>query len=137
MSLGTRLISIRFRLRLVFTRTLIDKGAKIAGGSDCPIEEGNPLFEFYAAVTRQNHNALPEKGFQNQEVVTPIEALKMLTSWGAYSEFQEKNKGRIAIGYQADLTILSNDITKINPLKILETNVLATIINGQLVFSQL
>ena len=118
-------------------KTFINKGVKIAGGSDCPIEEGNPLFEFYAAITRQNHNGLPEKGFQNQEVVTPIEALKMLTSWGAYSEFQEKNKGRISIGYKADLTILSDDITKINPLKILDTKVLATIINGKLVFSQL
>ena len=50
-------------------RTFIDKGLKIAGGSDCPIETGNPLFEFYAAVTRRDHRGWPKEGFQNQESV--------------------------------------------------------------------
>ena len=118
-------------------KTFINKGVKIAGGSDCPIEEGNPLFEFYAAITRQDHTGFPEQGFQNQEIVSPIEALKMLTTWGAYSEFQENNKGKLEAGYKADITILSNDITKINPLKILDTEVIATIINGRFVFSKL
>ena len=118
-------------------KTFIDKGAKIAGGSDCPIEEGNPLFEFYAAITRQDHKGFPDSGFQNQELVTPIEALKMLTTWGAHAEFQEKNKGKIKPGYKADLTILSNDITKIDPAKILDTKILGTIIGGQFVFNDL
>ena len=118
-------------------KTFIDKGAKIAGGSDCPIEEGNPLFEFYAAITRQDHKGFPDSGFQNQELVTPIEALKMLTTWGAHAEFQEKNKGKIKPGYKADLTILSNDITKIDPAKILDTKILGTIVGGQFVFNEL
>jgi hypothetical protein len=118
-------------------KTFIKKGVKIAGGSDCPIEEGNPLFEFYAAITRQDHTGYPKNGFQSQEIVTPVEALKMLTAWGAYAEFQEKNKGEIDLGYQADLTILSNDITAIEPVKILDTQILATIINGDIVFNQI
>ena len=117
-------------------KTLIDKGAKIAGGSDCPIEEGNPLFEFYAAITRQDHQGYPEKGFQNQESVTPIEALKMMTTWGANAEFQETKKGKIIPGYQADLTILSNDITII-PNRILKTETVGTIIGGKIVYSRL
>lgn len=118
-------------------RTFIDKGAKIAGGSDCPIEEGNPLFEFYAAITRQNHEGYPKEGFQSQEKVAPIEALKMLTSWGANAEFKEKEKGKIIPGYKADLTILSNDITQISPDKILKTEILGTIIGGNFVYNKL
>ena len=58
----------------VHKSSIIDKGAKIAGGSDCPIEDGNPLFEFYAAITRQDHQGYPEKGFQSQEKVNSFEA---------------------------------------------------------------
>ena len=61
----------------------------------------------------------------------------MLTTWGAYAEFQDHNKGKLDVGYKADITILSQDITKIDPLKILETEVLGTIVNGRLVFNQL
>ena len=118
-------------------RTFIDKGSKIAGGSDCPIEEGNPLFEFYAAITRQDHKGFPASGFQSQELVTPLEALKMLTTWGAHAEFQEHNKGMIKPGYKADLTILSDDITTINPSKILRTQVLGTVVGGHFAFSNL
>ena len=128
----------RHRLhRISRWKTFIDKGAKIAGGSDCPIEEGNPLFEFYAAITRQDHEGFPDNGFQNQELVTPVEALKMLTTWGAHAEFQERSKGIIKLGYKADLTILSDDITKIDPTKILNTKILGTVVGGQFVFSQL
>ena len=118
-------------------KTFINKGAKIAGGSDCPIEEGNPLFEFYAAITRQDHQGFPDRGFQEQECVSPIEALKMLTTWGAHAEFQEQNKGKIKSSYKADLTILSDDITKIDSSKILKIKTLGTIVDGQFVFNQL
>ena len=118
-------------------KTLINKGAKIAGGSDCPIEDGNPLFEFYAAVTRKNHEGWPKNGFQNQETVNALEALKMLTSWGAHAEFQDSAKGKIKPGYFADLTVLSKDITSVDPIEILNIDIGATIINGEFVFSQL
>ena len=118
-------------------KTFINKGAKIAGGSDCPIEDGNPLFELYAAITRQNHEGQPNQGFQKQEAVTPIEALKMLTTWGAHAEFQEGNKGRIKPRYNADLTILSDDITEIKANKILSTKILGTIVGGNFAYKNL
>ena len=95
------------------------------------------MFEFYAAITRQDHRGFPDSGFQSQELVTPIEALKMLTTWGAHAEFQEHNKGMIKPGYKADLTILSDDITTINPFKILNTQVLGTVVGGHFAFSNL
>ena len=61
----------------------------------------------------------------------------MLTTWGANAEFQENSKGIIKSGYKADLTILSDDITKINPTKILKTKVLGTVVGGEFVFNRL
>ena len=115
-------------------RTFIDKGLKIAGGSDCPIETGNPLFEFYAACTRQDHQGYPDGGWQPQEKVNSIEALKMLTTWGAHAEFNEHKRGKIKIGFDADFTVLSNDITTCSPQDILNTEIIMTIVNGRIVY---
>ena len=114
-------------------KTFIDKGLKIAGGSDCPIETGNPLFEFYAACTRQDHSGYPKGGWQPQEKVNSIEALKMLTTWGAYAEFHENRRGKIKIGFDADLTILSNDITQCDAQEVLDTEIIMTIVSGKVV----
>ena len=71
-------------------------GLKIPGGSDCPIEAGNPIFEFYAAVTRQDHAGFPEMGFQPQEKVISDDALKMFTKWGAYGSFKNIIKDKFS-----------------------------------------
>jgi predicted amidohydrolase YtcJ len=118
-------------------QTFIDLGLKIPGGSDCPIETGNPLFEFYAAVTRQDHQGLPAGGWQSQEKVNHLNALKMFTSWAAYGGFDEETRGQIKTGYDADLTILSNDLLDIQADQILETKILATIVNGKIIYNQL
>ena len=115
-------------------RTFIDQGLKIAGGSDCPIETGNPLFEFYAACTRQDHKGFPKGGWQPQEKIQSMEALKMLTTWGAYAEFNEGRRGKIKLGFDGDLTVLSNDITKCKSEDILNTEIVMTIIQGATVY---
>jgi len=126
------------RLKLISRwKSFINLGLKIPGGSDCPIEEGNPLFEFYAAVTRQNHLGKPEGGWQPQEKVSNIQALKMFTTWAAYGAFQENHRGKIAAGYDADLTILSDDLLTINHKDILNLEINYTIINGKIVYSKL
>jgi len=120
------------RLKLISRwQSFINAGLKIPGGSDCPIELGNPLFEFYAAVTRQDHSGWPIKGFQSQEKVNRENALKMFTSWAAYGGFDEDKRGKIAIGYDADLTILDHDILNIDSKKILKSKILYTIVNGK------
>ena len=103
---------------------------KIPGGSDCPIEEGNPLFEFYAAVTRQNHNKWPKNGWQPQEKLNHFNAFKMFTTWAAYGGFEESKRGKIDLGYDADLTVLSDNILAANSKDILDIQILKTIING-------
>ena len=118
-------------------KTFTDLGLVIPGGSDCPIEDGNPLFEYYAAVTRKDHNGLPENGWHAEETLDRISALKMFTQWAAYGEFSESHRGTIDIGFDADFTILNNDITKCHPSEILDTNVIMTIVGGKAVYSNL
>ena len=113
-------------------KSFIDSGCKIPGGSDCPIEEGNPLFEYYAAISRKDHKGYPHNGWQPQECITRLDALKMLTSWGAYGEFAENRRGKIKIGFDADFTVLSENILSCDFDKILKTNILMTIINGKI-----
>ena len=118
-------------------QSFINAGCKIPGGSDCPIEEGNPLFEYYAAVTRQDHSGVPQDGWQMQEAVSRLDALKMFTTWAAYGEFSEHRRGKIRPGFDADLTILSDDITACNTDDILNIEILGTIVNGNIIYNKL
>ena len=111
-------------------KTFVDANIPIAGGSDCPIEDGQPLCEYFAAVTRQDHNGWPKDGWQPQEKLDRINALKMFTTWAAYSEFAENRRGVIREGYDADLTILSDDIIQCDISNILNIQSLGTIVNG-------
>jgi len=122
------------RLKLISRwQTFIDLGIKIPGGSDCPIEAGNPLFEFYAAITRKDHKGWPDKGFQPQEKVNRLNALKMFTTWAAYGGFDEHRRGKIDIGFDADLTVLDNDISTTDHKTILDTQILYTVVNGEII----
>ena len=115
-------------------KTFIDSGCKIPGGSDCPIEEGNPLFEYYAAITRQDHEGYPKNGWEPQECVNRLDALKMFTTWAAYGEFAEHKRGKIRPGFDADLTFLSNDLINCKTKEILEIYVLGTMVAGNFVY---
>ena len=125
------------RLKLISRwQSFINAGLKIPGGSDCPIETGNPLFEFYAAITRQNHQGWPKKGFQPQEKVDRKHALKMFTSWAAYGGFEDNKRGQIKIGFDADLTILDNNLLSVESHNILKTKILYTIVNGKIIIEK-
>ena len=125
------------RLKLISRwNSFLKLNIPIPGGSDCPIETGNPLFEFYAAVTRQDHQGFPKGGWQPQERINPLQALKMFTTWAAYGGFQEENRGKIDVGYDADLTVLSNNLLNITNSKILNIQIKKTIINGEFVYEK-
>ena len=118
-------------------QSFIDTGCQIPGGSDCPIEEGNPIFEYYAAVTRQNHQGMPNGGWQKQEAVSRLNALKMFTTWAAYGEFAEHRRGKIRPGFDANLTFLTTDITKCKLDEILKTEILGTMVSGKMIYNNL
>ena len=77
---------------------------------------------------------LTKGGWQSQEKLSRIEALNLFTQGAAIAEFSENKRGMIELGYEADLTILSNDIMTIDSEKILNTDVIATIVNGNIVY---
>ncbi|MGH9368463.1 MAG: amidohydrolase, partial [Thermoanaerobaculia bacterium] len=90
-------------------RSLEKAGARLAGGSDFPVESENPLLGFYAAVTRQDPSGKPPGGWFPQERLTRVEALALFTTGAAYAAFEEDRRGRIATGFEADLTVLDAD----------------------------
>ena len=116
-------------------RNLIDLGVLIAGGSDAPVEIGDPRIEFYAAITRKDLDGFYDEGWHLEQAVTREEALKMFTIWPAYAAFQEDIKGTLEVGKLADLTIFSKDIMTIAPEEILNAEVVMTIVNGKIVFN--
>ena len=118
--------------------TLIKSGAQIAGGSDAPVERGEPMIEFYAAVARKplptRAQGASMEGWHPEEAMTREQALKSFTLWAAHAAFEEDLKGSVSVGKLADFTVLSADIMKIPEPEILKTRNLMTIIGGQVVY---
>ena len=112
----------------------LKSGAIICGGSDAPIERGEPMIEFYAAVARKSIRGESREGWHPEQAVSREQALKMFTIWPAYAAFEEKDKGSIEVGKLADFTVLSRDIMKIPEPEILKTRCVITIIGGEIVF---
>jgi predicted amidohydrolase YtcJ len=114
-------------------QTLLKTGVIIAGGSDAPVERGEPMIEFYAAVARKDLKGFTGVGWHPEEAMTREQALKAFTIWAAYAAFEEKLRGSIEAGKLADFTVLSADIMKIPESEILKTRCVMTIINGEIV----
>jgi predicted amidohydrolase YtcJ len=115
-------------------QSFIKSGVVVPGGSDAPVERGEPMIEFYAAVARKDQKGFSSEGWHPEEAVSREQALKMFTIWPAYAAFEEKLRGTIEVGKLADLTILSADIMKIPELDILKTRCVMTVINGEIVY---
>ena len=114
--------------------SLLKTGVVIPGGSDAPVERGEPMIEFYAAVARKDIRGYSGEGWHPEEKITREQALKTLTIWPAYAAFEENLRGSIQVGKLADLTVLSADIMKIPELEILKTHCLMTAIGGEIVY---
>ncbi len=117
--------------------SFIKSGVVVPGGSDAPVERGEPMIEFYAAVARKDPKGFSGEGWHPEEAVTREQALKMFTLWPAYAAFEENLRGSIETGKLADLTILSADIMKIPELDILKTRCVMTVINGEVVYEKI
>ncbi|MEJ5052811.1 amidohydrolase [Sphingobacterium sp. MYb382] len=115
-------------------KKLLDQYGMLALGSDFPVEHFNPLYGFHAAVARVDNSGYPKGGFQMQDAISRIDALRGMTIWAAYSCFQEKKRGSIERGKDADFVIMDEDImTAANErLRHIKTN--RTVIAGETVF---
>jgi predicted amidohydrolase YtcJ len=115
-------------------QSLLKSGAVVTGGSDAPVERGEPMIEFYAAVTRKSIKGESADGWHPEQAVSREQALKMFTMSPAYAAFEEADKGSIEPGKLADLTVLSKDVMKIPEPEILTTTCAMTVMGGDIVY---
>ncbi len=113
-------------------RSLLDSGARIANGTDAPVEDVNPLLSFYASVTRKRADSGME--FFTEQKMTRQEALHSYTLGNAYAGFEEQEKGSLEKDKLADIVILSNNLLECADEEILSTKVLYTIVDGKIRF---
>ena len=115
-------------------RNLIDQGLIIAGGTDAPVEIGDPRIEFYAAVARKDVDGYHGEGWNLDQRLSRLEALKMFTIWPAIASFEEDIKGTIEVGKLADFSVFDKDLMHIPELKILESKNILTVVGGKMVY---
>jgi len=121
-------------------RSLIDSGARITLGSDFPVESMNPLSGFYAAVTRMSPNGKSPHGpggWFPEQCISRQEALRGMTIDPAFASFTEDILGSLEVGKYADYVVLSQDIMSVPVNSILATQVLATAMDGKLVYGDI
>jgi hypothetical protein len=116
--------------------SLEKSGARLAFGTDYPVEVVSPFRGLYACVTRQLPDGTPAGGWQPQEKISLEDCIRAYTSGSAYAEFEEGKKGELKVGQYADFLILSNDLTKVPPSEYVKTEVLRTVVGGRTVYEK-
>lgn len=117
-------------------QSLLKSGARIANGTDAPVEPLNPVACFYASVTRKTLQGEPPGGYEPEEKMTREQALRSYTLDAAYAAFEENIKGSIEPGKLADFTVFSKDIMTVPEDELLRTEVTMTIIGGKVVYKK-
>lgn len=116
-------------------RGLLQAGTVLAFGSDAPVESISPLVGIHAAVTRRRANGYPgPKGWYPEQALTVGQALHAYTLGPAYASGEEQLKGSLRPGKLADLVVLDRDLYHIDPMQIVDTQVVATMVGGRFVY---
>jgi predicted amidohydrolase YtcJ len=117
-------------------RTVLNSGARLALGSDFPVEFVNPFFGIYSAVTRQDQKGNPPGGWYPDQKLTLAEAIRGFTSDAAYAAFEESSRGTIEPGKLADLTIVEGDFYAAPQSSLFATKVRYTVVGGEVVYGR-
>lgn len=117
-------------------RSLIDAGATVTFGSDWSVAPATPIEGIYAAVTRQTLDGANPGGWVPEQIVTVEQSLHAYTTAAAYSSFEEDIKGMLKPGMLADFVLLDRDLTQIDPETIRDTEILRTVVGGEVVYSR-
>jgi hypothetical protein len=117
-------------------RSLLEAGAKLAFGSDAPVESWDVLAGIHAAVTRQRADGNPPGGWYPEQRLTVAQAVHGYTLGAAYASGEEHLKGSITAGKLADFVVLSQDISQVPPEEILSIRVVGTVVGGQVRYWQ-
>ncbi len=115
-------------------QSFLDAGLKLPLGTDFPVEDINPMFTFRAAVYRQDAQAFPDSGFYPRERLSPEEALRGMTVYGAYASFEEKQKGQLKPGFYADFVVFDQELLNATVADLNTLSPRATYVNGEKVF---
>ncbi len=122
----------RERLRGAYAwASLLRAGARLALGSDFPVEAPDPLLGIHAAVARQDARGEPAGGWLPHERLTREEAVRGFTQWAAYAGFEEDRRGVLAPGKRADVVVVSRDLFFCAPEEIAAAEVEMTIVGGE------
>ena len=116
-------------------KKLLQQSKMLALGTDYPVEQVNPFLTFYAAVSRKDTSGYPENGFLADQALSREEALRGMTIWAAYSNFEENEKGSLEVGKAADFILLDQDLMTVRVEEIPQMKVRATYSNGELVYT--
>jgi predicted amidohydrolase YtcJ len=114
-------------------RTLIASGALVCAGTDAPVEKGDPLIEFYAAVYRHALDGFAGPDWGLDEAVSREQALAMITLNAARAVGREADLGTLEAGKRADVSVFSTDLTSVEPADIPKARALLTIADGRIV----
>ncbi len=118
-------------------RSLLDSGATLAFGSDAPVEDLDVMKGLHAAVTRRRADGYPGlDGWYPEQRLTVDEAVYAYTAGAAYAAGMEDIKGTLSPDKLADLVVLSQDIFAIDSMAILDTQVVATMVDGEFVYAR-
>ncbi|MCH8127556.1 amidohydrolase [candidate division KSB1 bacterium] len=122
-------------------KSIQESGAVLSFGTDWPGTSAaeypiNPMLGIYAAVTRKTVKGTPPEGWFPDERISMEDAIRAYTLNTAYANFEEDIKGSITVGKLADLAVLSQNLLEIEPDKILDTEVLYTIVGGKIVYQK-
>jgi predicted amidohydrolase YtcJ len=116
-------------------RQFLDAHVRFVNGSDFPVESPNPMLGLYASVTRRDlEGRLPADGWRPEERLTPEEALRSFSLWGAWLAFREHDLGSLEIGKQADFVVVDRDVIGGPAREIPPARVLRTVVAGQTVY---
>jgi len=115
-------------------RTVLNEGGRLALGSDFPVEDVNPFFGIFSAVTRQDQAGAPAGGWYPEQKLTLAEAIRGFTADAAFASFEESSRGTIEPGKLADLTIVDGDLFAAPQSTLFSTRVRYTIVGGDTVY---
>jgi predicted amidohydrolase YtcJ len=123
------------RIRTTYAfRTLLDRKAHLAFGSDWTVAPLDPILGVYSALSRRTLDGKNPEGWIPEQKITLDEALRSYTYENAYGVFAEADRGMLKPGYLADLVLLDQDLYRIAPNQIEAVAVKATVVGGKIVY---
>ena len=126
-----RLGDERARTGAYMWKAFIDAGVLVNNGTDVPVENADPIANFYSTVTRKSKDG---KAFYPAQSMSREQAIFSYTMANALAQFEEKEKGSLTVGKYADIVLLSNNLLTCKEEEITGTRVLMTMINGKVVY---